>query len=90
MSELFKRVKDIQHKAADSEVLVQEICRDIRKVLAVQNLLWLLSASAATDRASNHLSTCTEHHAPVARGSCWPAFFNFCQQPCGVPGMLDS
>lgn len=32
MSELFKRVKDIQQKAADSEVLVQEICRDIRKV----------------------------------------------------------
>lgn len=32
MSELFKRVKDIQTKAADSEVLVQEICRDIRKV----------------------------------------------------------
>lgn len=32
MSELFKRVKDIQHKAADSEVLVQEICRDIRKL----------------------------------------------------------
>lgn len=34
MSDLFKRVKDIQQKAADSEVLVQEICRDIRKVLA--------------------------------------------------------
>lgn len=32
MSELFSRVRDIQRKAADSEVLVQEICRDIRKV----------------------------------------------------------
>lgn len=37
MSELFKRVKDIQQKAADSEVLVQEICRDIRKVRHYSN-----------------------------------------------------
>lgn len=37
MSELFKRVKDIQQKAADSEVLVQEICRDIRKVRRAQH-----------------------------------------------------
>jgi hypothetical protein len=32
IGDLFARVKDIQAKAADSEVLVQEICRDIRKV----------------------------------------------------------
>lgn len=32
LDDLFTRVRDIQHKAADSEVLVQEICRDIRKV----------------------------------------------------------
>lgn len=32
LGDLFGRVRDIQRKAADSEVLVQEICRDIRKV----------------------------------------------------------
>jgi hypothetical protein len=32
ISDLFGRIRDIQHKAADSEVLVQDICRDIRKV----------------------------------------------------------
>lgn len=32
IGDLFGRVRDIQVKAADSEVLVQEICRDIRKV----------------------------------------------------------
>jgi hypothetical protein len=32
IGDLFARVRDIQAKAADSEVLVQEICRDIRKV----------------------------------------------------------
>ncbi|KAI8462913.1 MAG: subunit of GARP complex [Monoraphidium minutum] len=32
VGELFGRVRDIQRKAADTEVLVQEICRDIRKL----------------------------------------------------------
>jgi hypothetical protein len=40
MAELFARVQDIQRKAADSEVLVQEICRDIRKVRAERAVCW--------------------------------------------------
>eukprot|EP00775_Hariotina_reticulata_P007996 gene7996-8194_t len=32
ISDLFGRIRDIQRKAADSEVLVQDICRDIRKL----------------------------------------------------------
>lgn len=32
ISELFGRIRDIQRKASDTELLVQEICRDIRKL----------------------------------------------------------
>lgn len=34
VGELFGRVRDIQRKAADTEVLVQEICRCVRRLRA--------------------------------------------------------
>lgn len=58
MSELFKRVKDIQQKAADSEVLVQEICRDIRKVRRNNN-----PASCA-----NFLGLCARQRSRMEQG----------------------
>ena len=32
IDELFVRINDIQRKAIDSETMVQEICRDIKKL----------------------------------------------------------
>lgn len=66
MSELFKRVKDIQTKAADSEVLVQEICRDIRKVgqhssEAQQTQRDPAGHSCKADQHSSRCTSCSCH-----------------------------
>lgn len=47
ITDLFARIRDIQVKAADSEVLVQEICKDIRKV-STGRKKWFVAMWAAS------------------------------------------
>ena len=45
IDELFVRINDIQRKAIDSETMVQEICRDIKKLdFAKQHLTHAITA----------------------------------------------
>jgi hypothetical protein len=68
--ELFDRVKEIQRKAEESETMVQEICKDIRKldyakkhltnaITALRRMAMLTAAVAGGSPAMFHVPSCS-------------------------------